>query len=551
MMKQILINALLVGAALLPAYAAFAACPQDDKPASPRSLPTDALPPFGMLDDNGLLVPVPSPAAMAAAAVSEPAEPPAPAAAPGPSLELATQGARAAVEACAKQGVAIAVAVIDSQGKPRAMLMAPGSIGSVFVAMRKAVAALTFRMPTSELGAKLQKDKALLARMTPVMFISGGGLPIWRGNELIGAIGSSGAHGAGPIGQLDEVCARAGLESIQGRLPASAAASEDFTGHVAFNVGSDSGRVENIAVTVGDGGTGPYKAILSGDATLPTHTIYRPRDLKPFGRANRLPLVAFANGGCRDSSAEFRNLLSEVASHGYVVVAIGPAGTAAVAGSEEHVGTTKASQLLDAVDWATRETARPESIFFQKIDATKVAVVGQSCGGMQALAVSGDPRVSTSIILNSSSAIARRPGAAGADIQGLMAALNKASQRYMPYGPQNSPNMNQDVPAPAGPLAALHAPIAYLAGGPSDLAYEGAKRDFNAIMKFPVVFLNRDVGHYPGTYREPNGGAFAIAVTAWLQWQLRGEANAKAMFVGPQCGLCRDSKWTVATKNLP
>src|SRR5580658_488181 len=218
---------------------------------------------------------------------------------------------------------------------------------------------------------------------------------------------------------------------------------EDFTGHVSFNVGSESGRVENIAVIVGDGGTGPYKAILSGDPTLPTHTIYRPRDLKRFGPTHRLPLVAFANGGCRDTSGEFRNLLSEVASHGYLVVAIGPAGTAAVAGSEEHVGTTKASQLLDAVDWAAREAARPESVFFQRIDTTKVAVVGQSCGGMQALAVSADPRVSTSIILNSSSAIPRRPGSgsapgAAADIQGLMASLNKASQRYMPFGPPNS-----------------------------------------------------------------------------------------------------------------
>ena len=219
-MKRILINALCLAAGLLPLYPTFAAGPEDDKPASPRSLPTDALPPFGMLDDNGHLVPVPSPAAMAAAAASEPPAPPARAAAPGPSLELATEGARAVVETCAKQGVAIAAAVIDSQGKPRAMLMAEGSIGSVFVAMRKAVAALTFRTPTSELGAKLQKDKAMLARMTPVMFISGGGLPIWRGQELIGAIGSSGAHGAGPIGQLDEVCARAGLEKIQAGLRA-------------------------------------------------------------------------------------------------------------------------------------------------------------------------------------------------------------------------------------------------------------------------------------------------------------------------------------------
>ena len=217
-MNKILINALSVGAALLFLHPVFAAGPQDDKPASPRSLPTDALPPFGMLDDNGHLVPVPSPAAMAAAAASDPPAPPPGAAAPGPSVELATEGARAVVAACAKQGVAVAAAVIDSQGKPRAMLMAEGSIGSVFVAMRKAVAALSFRMPTSELAVKLRQDKALQVRLTPVMFISGGGLPIWRGKELIGAIGSSGAHGAGPIGQLDEVCARVGLEKIQSRL---------------------------------------------------------------------------------------------------------------------------------------------------------------------------------------------------------------------------------------------------------------------------------------------------------------------------------------------
>jgi dienelactone hydrolase len=342
--------------------------------------------------------------------------------------------------------------------------------------------------------------------------------------------------------------------------------ADDFTGHVPFNVGSDSGRVENIAVTVGDGGTGPYKAILSGDSTLPTHTIYRPRDLKPFGPTRRLPVVAFANGGCRASSGEFRNLLSEVASHGYLVVAIGAAGTAAVAGSEEHVGTSKASQLLDAVDWATRQSAQPHSIFFQKIDTSKVAVVGQSCGGMQALAVSADPRISTSIILNSSSAIAGGPGAApksavapasrgqygsaGADVQSLMGSLNKASQRYTPYGPPNTLTMNQDVPSAAGPLPTLHAPIAYIAGGPSDLAYAGAQRDFNAITNLPVVFINQNVGHYPGTYRQPNGGAFAIAVTAWLQWQLRGDPAAKKMFVGADCGLCRDATWTVATKNL-
>lgn len=154
---------------------------------------------------------------MAAAARSG-GPPPSPHSALSPTLDLATEAARAVVDSCAKQGVAVAAAVIDSEGKPRALLMAQGSEGSVFVAMRKAVAALTFRIPTSQLGAKLQQDKTQLARMTPVMFISGGGVPIWRGKELIGAIGSSGAHGEGPIGQLDEVCARAGLEKIKDRL---------------------------------------------------------------------------------------------------------------------------------------------------------------------------------------------------------------------------------------------------------------------------------------------------------------------------------------------
>ena len=43
---------------------------------------------------------------------------------------------------------------------------------------------------------------------------------------------------------------------------------------------------------------------------------------------------------------------------------------------------------------------------------------------------------------------------------------------------------------------------------------------------------------YPGTYREPNGGAFAIAVNAWLEWTLKGNQTAAKMFAGANCGLC-------------
>src|SRR5690349_11962942 len=74
----------------------------------------------------------------------------------------------------------------------------------------------------------------------------------------------------------------------------------DLVGTVDFKVNSSSGRVENLMVTIGDGGSGKYKAVLIGDSSLPTHAIYRPRDLKPFGGSNLLPVVAFGNGGCRN-----------------------------------------------------------------------------------------------------------------------------------------------------------------------------------------------------------------------------------------------------------
>ena len=161
--------------------------------------------------------------------------------------------------------------------------------------------------------------------------------------------------------------------------PATVIAQEtvpELTGTVAFNVESASGRVERLAVTIGDGGTGQYKAILTGEPSLPTHAIYRPRDLRPFGGRNLLPIVAFGNGGCRNTSGEFRNFLSDLASQGFLVVAIGPAGNAVVMGSEERTNTTVASQLLDAVTWATAENARAGSAYFQKLDVSKVAVSG-------------------------------------------------------------------------------------------------------------------------------------------------------------------------------
>jgi hypothetical protein len=99
-------------------------------------------------------------------------------------------------------------------------------------------------------------------------------------------------------------------------------------------------------------------------------------------------------------------------------------------------------------------------------------------------------------------------------------------------------------------LQNLRSPIAYFIGGTSDVGYAPASDDFSQIEKVPVLMANRDVGHYPATYREPNGGAFATAVGAWLQWQLKGDLTAAKMFTGASCGLCTDPKWKVERKRI-
>jgi hypothetical protein len=47
--------------------------------------------------------------------------------------------------------------------------------------------------------------------------------------------------------------------------------------------------------------------------------------------------------------------------------------------------------------------------------------------------------------------------------------------------------------------------IAYFIGGKTDVAFSDAADDFAKIASVSVFLANRDVGHCPGTYREPPG----------------------------------------------
>jgi dienelactone hydrolase len=312
-------------------------------------------------------------------------------------------------------------------------------------------------------------------------------------------------------------------------------ATPALVGEVSFD--APSAQLHRIAVTVGDGGTGSYPAVLAGDTSLPTHTLYRPRDLSPFGASNRLPIVAWANGACRNNSGEYRNFLSEIASHGFLVVAIGPAAHSLVLGSGAPGGGTEASQLLDGVAWAIAQNAVVEGEYHDRIAVDRVALMGHSCGGAQALDVSRDPRVTTTVLWNSG--LFREPRSAPP------AASPAPAGAAPPRAPSSMVTMTKER------LRELHGPVAYFVGGTSDVAYENAVDDFERIDHVPVLFASQDVGHYPATFRNPHGGAYGTAAVAWLKWHLKGDQQAAAAFRGSDCGLCADPAWTVRSKALP
>ena len=293
---------------------------------------------------------------------------------------------------------------------------------------------------------------------------------------------------------------------------------------------------------------GPFRVTVELDPSLPNHVVYRPADLQQLG-LRKLPIVAWGNGGCSNQGDRYWGFLSELASHGYLVFAGGvapqltpttvapptpsasapgaPAGPPPPAGTLVAGAQNTTGHMWETMDWAISENERADSRYRGRIDSTKVAVAGTSCGGLQAIAAADDPRVTTALVMNSGAIRAPLPGRAGAGTRPVPAYL----------------------PARVHDVKRIRIPVLYMIGGPGDQAYPNAEQDFLDIETAPVFHANLPVGH-GGTFREPHGGAYGEVTLAWLNWRLKGDAQAARMFTGERCGLCTDSRWTVKRKNL-
>ena len=267
---------------------------------------------------------------------------------------------------------------------------------------------------------------------------------------------------------------------------------------------------------VEDGGTGAYKAIMFEAPAFEAHTVFAPQDLSVFGKKKKLPVVVWGNGACTNSPWEHYKFLNEIASHGFLVIATGHI---PMEEAPYHGPRSTSEQQIQSVDWAIAQNADKESPFYGRIDTDAIAAAGMSCGGLQTLDNSADPRFKTLMIMNS----------------GLF--VNPMGA--MPGMPMPEKEKLQDIKVP----------VIYILGGEEDIAYGNGMDDFFRLKNVPAVAANYPVGH-GGTYREPHGGEFTVPALAWLQWQLQGDTAAAEMFKGSPCGLALRKGWTVEKNQL-
>ena len=264
------------------------------------------------------------------------------------------------------------------------------------------------------------------------------------------------------------------------------------------------------SVVMDGGGSGPYKAVMTDDESLPGFTIYRPGDIQSASKVEgALPVVLFGNGGCYRSSQPYAKFLTEIASHGYVLMAVGEwriehdpdeAKVWELDDEKSTLKTNDAKSLVNtALNWLEKENQRAGSEFYQTVNTHNVAAMGYSCGGIQALIMGtlGDKRIKTVVGMNT-----------GAFIDG---------------GPLNGMITKDDLPK-------LTTPIIYMLGGEKDDAAPNGRDDFKRINHVPVVLATYpSVGH-TATYQDHQGGAFGQMARTWLDYQLKGKKQYENLF---------------------
>jgi dienelactone hydrolase len=298
-------------------------------------------------------------------------------------------------------------------------------------------------------------------------------------------------------------------------------------------------------------GSGPYKAVMATESGLSAHVAYYPADLAQLG-TKKMPVLIWGNGSCLYAGNRYRSFLTEVASHGYLVIAGGPMGAVELEvgpqsnpaprqggpgrggrGEQPQAATGRGEQgrgaaapspqgrvtvplMKEAIDWAVEQNASSGGRFHDKLDLNWIVAMGHSCGGGLAIQLATeDPRVNGLGIWFSGAGLA---GARGSEPDSL---------------------------------SKIKGPILLITGEEQlDIAHESGRKTFDAIDHVPIFYGWQDGLQHIGTFGAKDGGDMGVIATNWLQWTTRNDPKAARIFKGTNCVLCKDRAWHIAKKKL-
>lgn len=124
------------------------------------------------------------------------------------SMELAADVARAAVEECRKRGYQVTAVVVDRNGIAQVTMRdVLANRFTLQIAEEKANSVILSGVSSSEFRKNRADIRQEMNHVAGIVMLEGG-MPIWAGGALLGAVG----------GDIDEACARKAVESVQERL---------------------------------------------------------------------------------------------------------------------------------------------------------------------------------------------------------------------------------------------------------------------------------------------------------------------------------------------
>lgn len=125
------------------------------------------------------------------------------------SMDVALRIAQATIKQCRKEGVQVAVTVVDRGGHPQVVLRdVLAQDLTLDISLKKAYTAMSFNMKTSDMVGRFKTMYSV--PKVESLIVSAGGVPVTASGNIIGGVGVSGA----PSGEIDEKCAQAGVDAV-------------------------------------------------------------------------------------------------------------------------------------------------------------------------------------------------------------------------------------------------------------------------------------------------------------------------------------------------